>query len=521
MRSLNSVVLVALVGCADSPVALPTTLQIEPAAVTVTVVDGHVVTTPYTATVIDDDGSARDVTAQTTFGIATAFGSFSGPTLSVTGAALGPTEVVAKFEDLTADAAITVYSRATYGDGAALFSAPRDPSCAPAITYPTRNTIVPRGLPSFEVHWADASDDIFELALKTTYLDVRVYTRGADADTPFWTLVPAWDRLTAEREPIELVVTGTTEADPQSVCTSSTQRVYVANEALVGGVYWSSPVGVMRYDVAHEVTAPLLPAASSVGVISAGDPIRCVGCSITSDGSRIAVPGPSSVIYDIATHALVDTARTWDAASFDPIGSKLVIENTGTLELITAGGDSLATISDDGVATDPQLSPDGTQLANIETFTNGDAIVVRSFDNATNTFGDARTLVAADATHASPAWSPDGKWLAFTRTIGDVSSIWVVAADGSQPPIQVTLPGADYTARARWVPGSYTFGPSRFFFLTFDSTQSFGQRARGTSQLWMLPFFPATGTTAPALRMPMQDITDNYVVQWTANVVAM
>ena len=515
MRTSISVVLVALGGCVNSDVATPTTLQIEPAELTVTVVDGRAVTAPFTATVVHDDGSTRDVTAETTFGIADAFGSFSGATLAVTGAAVGETQVVAKFDYLTAGADLSVFARVTHGDDAGLFAAPRDPGCAPAITYPARNTIVPRDLSELEVHWSDATDDVFEVTLATTYLDVRVYTRG-DADGLFWTHVPEWQRLAAEREPITIAVSGTVAADPQRVCTSSTQRIYIANEALVGGLYWASPGGILRYDVAHASAAPLFP-VSMVNVMLAGAPADCAGCSITSDGSRIALPGANAAIYNLTTHAVVDNARTWDAATFDPIGAKLVIEDSGVLELITAGGDSLALLPDAGVATDPQLSPDGTRLANVETFPNGDAIVTRTFDNATNSFGPVETLVPADATHASPAWSPDGKWLAFTRTVGAVSSIWVVAAAGGAP-IQVTLPGVDYTARARWAPGSFTFGPSRFYYLTFDSTQTFGERSVATSQLWMQPFFPESGAIAPAFRLPMQGLADNRLVQWTTNV---
>lgn len=508
-------VFVALASCVDSPGATPMTLQIEPAALAVTVIDGRAVTAPFTATVIADDGSTRDVTAETSFGIADAFGSFSGATLAVTGAALGPTRVVASFDTLTAGAEVTVFARITQGEDAALFAAPHDPGCAPAITYPAPNTIVPRDFSELEVHWADATDDIFEVALATTYLDVRVYTRG-DADGLLWTQVPQWQRLAAEREPIAIAVSGTVAADPRRVCKSTTQRIYIANEALVGGLYWASPAGVFRYDVAHANAAPLFP-LSMVNVMFAGALPTCAGCSITSDGAHVALPGPNAAIFDVTTHALVDNSRTWDSATFDPIGAKLVIETSGALELITAGGESLALLGDAGVATDPQLSPDGTRLANVETFPGGDAIVTRSFDNATNSFGPVETLVPADATHASPAWSPDGKWLAFTRTVGDVSSIWVVAADGGTP-IQVTLPGADYTARARWAPGSFTFGPSRFYYLTFDSTQPFGERSSGTSQLWMLPFFPATGAIAPAFRLPMQALADNQLVQWTTSV---
>ena len=59
-------------------------------------------------------------------------------------------------------------------------------------------------------------------------------------------------------------------------------------------------------------------------------------------------------------------------------------------------------------------------------------------------------------TVGSPQLSPDGAWVAFTvsRRIeannGDSSTVWLVPADGSAPPRQVSAPGQDAES-PRWL----------------------------------------------------------------------
>src|SRR4029077_1593852 len=118
----------------------------------------------------------------------------------------------------------------------------------------------------------------------------------------------------------------------------------------------------------------------------------------------------------------------------------------------TNGGTVLATVpsSTGMLATHPELSVDGTMLANVETTSDfydfqvsDGSIVTRSFDSVNNAFGPIKTNVpnASGASNYYPSWSPDGQWLLFTRTAGNSYSdasaqIWVVKADGSAPPIQ-------------------------------------------------------------------------------------
>lgn len=127
--------------------------------------------------------------------------------------------------------------------------------------------------------------------------------------------------------------------------------------------------------------------------------------------------------------------------------------------------------------------------------------------------------------------------IAFTRTADHsydhpTAQIWVVKADGSQPPILLTkanLTGTLTNSWARWVPSVQTFGPQsdKLFYLTFSSKRDFGTRIpfTGRPQVWMTPFFPnraAAGQdpSGATFRLPFQNVlTGNHIAQWTETVV--
>jgi dipeptidyl aminopeptidase/acylaminoacyl peptidase len=109
---------------------------------------------------------------------------------------------------------------------------------------------------------------------------------------------------------------------------------------------------------------------------------------------------------------------------------------------------------------DPQLSPDGSQVAFVRV----------TVDEKKDTYNTAIWAVAARAgaeprritngpRDASPRWSRDGKLLAFTRSIDkdgkpQPSQVWVLRFDGGEPHVLTALPkAADSIA---WSPASNT-----------------------------------------------------------------
>jgi len=208
----------------------------------------------------------------------------------------------------------------------------------------------------------------------------------------------------------------------------------------------------------------------------------------------------------------------------------------------------------------PDLSPDGTQLVYVRhyapvsprneiDFSHG-SIYVRSYDPGTRSFGPERVLVSDTNNNFYPSWSPDGTWIAFNRSDGNfpsfddnTSAVWVVKADGSQPPIQLASANQGTlltNSGVRWAPFAQTLAGTRepMFWLTMSSKRNFGVRwsndgrpQRGTTgkraQQWMTPFFPARAAlgrdpSAPAFRLPFQNLdTSNLTAQWTERIVVI
>ena len=95
-----TVVLCGVVACGGGdhvghlPDASPAQLRVEPADLSVQIIDNAVVTQPYTAHLTGAHGEDIDVTQETVFSLHDpGYGSFAGATLTVTGQGAGPTRV--------------------------------------------------------------------------------------------------------------------------------------------------------------------------------------------------------------------------------------------------------------------------------------------------------------------------------------------------------------------------------------------------------------------------------------------
>jgi hypothetical protein len=556
------------------PDAAPARLIVQPADLSVNVIDNVVVTQPYTAHLTDEHGEDIDVTQDTVFSLHDdGYGSFSGATLTITGQGAGPTRVEATARGVTGDAGLivnvkrTIVDPAAPGDAASLFAAAtEDPGLAPAIAYPLDRILVPPNLGQFDVHWTNTAantDNLFEVTMANQYLDIRLYTTGLDPDDPqpFWTAFApdTWSPIASSRQQLSLRVAGLDTAHPETKGTAAAQHVDVTNENAQGGIYYwttSGQAGIWRYDVSKPDVPPAPYFADSAR------PAGCMGChTLSRDGTKIAMTfdggGGRGAIFNVADRTplipfddVTQPALHWDFATFDTTASKLVTVEASQLFLRALDGTLLAgplpPASAGSLATHPEISPDNTRLASVE-FDGGGydaqaftgSIVIRSFDAAANAFGAPSVLVpsAPGVANWYPSFSPDGAWLVFTRTTGfsynDPSAeTWLVKADGSQPPIQ--LASADLTGEltnswARWVPFAQTFGPDseKLFYLTFSSKRPFGVRIPdgGRPQIWMTPVFPARAAAGQdpsgnAFRVPFQDVnTANHIAQWTQAVV--
>lgn len=535
------------------------TIEVAPEDVVVTVVDNQAVPQAYTATLVDLEGNRSDVTDRVVFSAADpATGTWSGATIQISGGVAGHTRVIASLGEAHGDTGLEIHVRGSRSDGTtppnagALFDAATESAAKrPAIAYPANEILVPPNLGALDVHWRDtASNNLFEVSLKNEFVDLRIYKSGtASAFTAF--THAEWYALASSRQRLTLAVSGMNSASPSTKGTV-TQTIDVTNETVNGGVYyWATAPsqGIYRYDMATPGTAPS-------SFFSPGQPTACIGChAISRDGTKIALTLDDAdgrgAVFEVANKNVLVPYMTspqyWNFATFSADATKLVTIMQGAMVLRSAnGGNVLAQIpsSSGKVATHPELSPDGTQLANVETVSTSEdydasvgSIVVRTFDNNANTFGPIRMLVPS-ATGASayyPSWSPDGKWIVYTRTTGNSynnadAEIWVVKADGSKPPVKLAKAnqGAALTnSWARWAPFVQTTGAidEQVYYLTFSTTRAFGVRAAGGTQIWMTPFFPSRADagqdpSGAAFRLPFQLLTtSNHIAQWTQAVV--
>lgn len=533
------------------------TLKVTPEDVTLEVLNGAEVTQPYTATLVRSDGTMDDVTGQVTFALAASgFGTFTGPTLTTRGAAAGVTEVRAVLSDLIGTARLTVKVRGVRVDPPAPANAPdlfgaatEAASQAPALVYPDDRVLMPPNLGELDVHWRDTvNNDLFEIALKNEFVDIRIYKTGAG--TQWTTYTPnEWAPLGAARVPIAVTVAGLRGAAPATKGTSAARTIELSNDEMRGGIYYwaTNGSGILRYDT----ETPNVPPTK---LFPAGVPTGCIGChALSRDGSKIAITFDSAEgrggVMDLTNNTYLfpyDRGVRWNFATFNPSATELIAVKNGVMTIYKADGTVLGTVPGVTRGSMPEISPDGAQLAYTEVsgqdwYAQSGGVFVRDYTESTHTFGAPRMVVPPSQNGLQtyyPSWSPDSKWLVITRNNGlsydnNTSQVWVVKADGTVPPMQLAISntaGVNLTnSWARWAPFAQSYGPGaeELFYLTFSSKRAFGTRrpAVGTPQIWMTPFFPARAAagqdpSGPAFRLPFQSLTDNnHIAQWTERVI--
>ncbi|HEX5062364.1 MAG TPA: hypothetical protein VFV99_23495 [Kofleriaceae bacterium] len=536
------------------------TLTIDPPTSELLIDNGILPTEDFTATLTYPDGFTRDVTNEVHFNVDSGYAMFTANTL--TAQAAGKTQVFASWTDKLAVAQLIIKLRNVRVDpglpvGAAdwFTNNPEDPTRAPTIVYPPADVVIPRNLGDFEVHWTDATNNVFELSLKTEFTDVRVIVPGGNGSiaNSSWQafLAVEWMAAVSNETTVTYQVRGVDQNNPTVIGSGAPQIVKLSNEQMLGGLYYwaataqNGPYGIFRHDMAK----PGQPAEQFYTTAQTGG--RCVACHVLSrDGTKMAVTYDGgdgmATLVDVATKTPQTTQRGWNFGAFTPDGTKFLANRQGTLTVIDYTTQAtLATMTASGYVTHPDLSADGTRLVYVQgpggtsdwSF-GGGKIFTRTFDPATNSFGPEQLLVADTNNNYYPSISPDGQWVLFNRAAGGSSynngnaTLFVTKADGTGIPIELAKSnqGLGLTnSWGRWAPFQQTIGAANepMYWVTVSSTRNFGVRLVGVNrpQIWMTPFFPtkAAGATDPsnaAFRLPFQNIdSNNHIAQWTEQVV--
>jgi hypothetical protein len=571
-------------GVDDEPIT--STLSIAAAASDLVITNGVPAHTTFTATLTAIDGTTRDVTTQSLFtiNVKSELGGFAGNVLTIGVAARA--QVTAVHRNKIASANITARVKSVRVDASLspdtpnLFAGPETATTTPLIVYPAPDAVAPRNLGGFEIHWTDShANDVFELSLKTELSDVRIYVLGEPGDPAFtpigrWsTFLPReWQDAVGLQTAVTYQVRGAHRAGPSGIDATPPRMVQLPVEDMDGALYYwvakaaNNVIGIFRHDMRQPEQAapePFLITPTNPD----GTPKGCITCHVLSrSGKKMSVTydkidGGFGAFVDVATKAPGPKQNAWSFGTFTPDDTQFLAVEHGVLQVrdtttqvVLATMTTMTTIPPgSNWVTEPDLSPDGTQLVYVRPVLSGtDAsfkqgqIIVRSYTAATRAFGPERILV--DGTQSNnfyPSWSPDGVWIAFNRAPVDVdsyndnnTSAWVIKADRSQPAIELKNanqgPGLT-NSWVRWAPFAQTLGASKepMFWLTLSSKRDFGVRLKNsgvalslqTAQLWMTPFFPARAAagadpSVPAIRLPWQELTSStHIAQWTERVV--
>jgi hypothetical protein len=546
-----------------APAAPIGTLTIDPPTSELQITNGMLPTEAFTATLSFHDGAMQDVTAATTFAIDPAFGEFSASTL--TAKTVGKPTVFATYQDQMAMATLTIRLHDIRVDPGVPPGAPgwftglEDATRAPHIAYPPAGVVMPRNVGDFDVHWTDTvGNDLFEVSLQSELADVRAYVMGGNGAIAGggWTAFGAdeWSAVVGGATAVQVQVRGVQSSNPVAVGSAPPQLVKLSNEPMLGGLYyWASKSTSGIYGIfRHDMSLPGQPAQEFLTTAQTGD--RCVACHVLSrDGKQMLVTYDGgnhlATTVDVASATAAPATNSWNFASFTPDGTQFVAVFNGQLVVRRASDQAVvATMPASGWVTHPDLSPDGTQLVYVRPSAtagiydwefDGGSIMMRTFDQATGTFGPEQPVVADGENNYYPSFSPDGQWILFNKApIGGSAynnpnaELWLVKADRSLAPIRLATANAaagGANSWGRWAPFAQTFGPGHepMFWVTVSSKRDFGVRLVGAArpQIWMTPLFPARAAagqdpSAPAFRLPFQAIeSNNHIAQWTEQVI--
>ncbi|MEO8840270.1 MAG: hypothetical protein ABI591_14760 [Kofleriaceae bacterium] len=557
----------ALVGCAthagdDQPdPTSPAHLEVVIDTPTLHWASGVAETSSVHAIRVDDtDGTRTDVTDQVAFVVSPVeLGGVATSTLAPSGQMAGAGQLTATLSTLIGERDFVVFVSdtvpGTADSSANLFDAATlDTATSIQVAYPPTGALIPPNIGEMDVHWRDATKDVYEVQLSGGFVTLKTYVSTLGAAT--WTTFAddRWQQLSQGSSGVDLEVRvrGLATATPTTFIEGK-ETVRVAAEQVVGGVYYwnTTKAAIMRFDMSK----PAVPAEQFYPQVGQ---TGCVGChAVSRDGTVVAYrQGGGNLNYGNAldvsglTRKLTVDTQQWNFAAIHPDNSEMFtttesgIYRTDLATQVTTPLYTASRISHPDVAASGDAIV-ATQLSGgDEVWASAGQIVVFDYDKVGKTVGAPRALAppASGKYQYYPSFSPDNEWVIYNEATGGTSynnpnaEMWVTRADGSlAAPIRLTAAEVTGTFDSwpKWTPfitnepTSTSTEPVIWF--TVASQRPFGVRSTGTQspQLWLAPFFPERAlagqpATGPAIRLPFQALAEgNHIAQWTEAIITL
>jgi hypothetical protein len=537
MRILRLVTLIALGACGHSgpDVGDFDSIELDPAVATLTVPLGGTAVQDYKVYGVSA-GARTDITARCSLSIDPSFGTFVDASVTVNPRG-GKTPVLASCEMRTGQGMLVVnligdvigpntppdapqtFGNATLGT---------DPARTPVLEYPIDQAVSPRNIPSIEMQWTAAANDLFHITLTSTFATINVYTTSVEA-----TLTAAdWESLasTVAGDTLSFTVEGLAQATPGTKFAGAASVVTMSNDNIdkTAIYYWASSQG--------NIMSQVFGAANPPSVVKD----NCTSChSVSRSGTRI---GYSRCVGNDCNELFAGFLRyngvNWSEAvdanakairgsytTFAPVGNPFATDDKA-VAIVSMSNGTLALYDPDtgapvpsnlAVANGPgavrsalmaDWSADGNKVVFASSPTTGQwidldggriATMSYTFTGGQHVFGDPQFIVPDPITLPSgtysnfffPSFSPDGALVVFDAA----RSGWRNFTDAHIPGqrLMLTDPAGTFTTDlsalnggngdsditwAHWAPAV----SNDYYWVVFSSERDYGHRTTvGTS----------------------------------------
>ncbi|MDQ3340324.1 MAG: hypothetical protein M4D80_34630 [Myxococcota bacterium] len=507
-------------------------IEIEPSFANVTVELGKTVAQPYI--VYGVNGSKKqDITARCGLDVDANFGSFTGPTLTIR-AHGGKTTVDARCGTLAGQGVLTVNLEGslvvgpnTPPNAADIFgnaTLTTDAARSPLVEYPIDKAVSPKNIPSIEFQWTAAGNDLFHVALRSSFAKVDVYTTAVEA----LMTTPDWESLVGSvaGENLQITVEGLVQAASAAKYASSLTSLVVTNDNIdqTAIYYWASSQGNIMSQTFGDPTPPALVKD------------QCTSChSVSRNGARIGYSRclnndcgqlfAGFMKYDAVTQTWNESYNANNATiqgsytTFAPIGNPFPDDNkalamvgmsNGTLALYDPDtgapvASNLAVASPAGrSAMMPDWSADGNKVVYASTPTPGQwidldggriATMTYAFSGGTHTFGTPQNIVADPITLPGgtyqnfffPSFAPDGNIVVFNAARsawrnfspggmrGTGARLMLADANGAWTTDLTAMNGGTGDGGVTWAHWAPTIS-NEYYWIVFSSERNYGHR---------------------------------------------